>query len=156
VRERTIRYVKRGIDLASQLDAGVIYACSMRHDASNDRISTLQRFKHSVSVCADYAHEVGLKFALEPFPGGELPTVAETILFLNEMKSKNVGVLIDTGHASISGESLRHVVRISKDNIAHVHLNNNDGVNDLHWPPQSGKLAVADFIGFLAELRAHK
>ncbi len=94
-----------------------------------------------------------MRFALEPFPTGELPTVTETIALIRGAASDNLGLVLDTGHATISGEDLGGAARHSRGHIAHVHLNNNDGVIDLHWAPQRGKLAAEDFRGLFTELR---
>ncbi len=72
--------------------------------------------------------------------------------FVREVDSAKLGVLIDSGHAAISREGLLEAAVSSRGRIAHVHLNNNDGCRDLHWPPQRGKLTRRDFSEFMREL----
>lgn len=152
VRKATLAYVRGSIDLAAQLEAGIIYACSMKRGPPEGRSEALARLGEVVAECADYAKAAVVRFALEPFPTGELPTVRETTAFIRGAASDNLGLVLDTGHAAISREDLGLAAKYSGGHIAHVHLNNNDGILDLHWPPQRGKLAAEDFRGLLAEL----
>lgn len=152
VRKASIRYVCKSIDFASDLQAGIVYVCSMSSGESSEPGRSLEHLRRAVNECSGYAKGAGVRFAIEPFPGGVLPTVRETSAFIRETESDNLGVLLDTGHAAISGERLTEAARLSKESIFHVHVNNNDGVNDLHWEPQRGKLTAADYSSFLEEL----
>lgn len=152
VREETLEFVRKSIDFASHLDAGIIYACSMNRSSNGDRDKVLERLKTSVAECSDYANDAGLKFALEPFPTGVLPTIRDAMSFIEKTGSRNLGVLLDAGHVAISGENLGDAVALSWHRVTHVHLNNNDGVSDLHWPPQRGILGPGDFSELLAGL----
>jgi D-psicose/D-tagatose/L-ribulose 3-epimerase len=152
VREASLRYVRKSVDLASQLEADLIYACSMKRGAQAELGTALEHFRQAVAECSDYAKGAAVRFAIEPFPTGLLPTLRETNAFIREMRSDNLGVLLDTGHAAISDEDLGEATRRSKGTISHVHINNNDGIRDLHWPPQRGKLTDADFRSLLTEL----
>jgi sugar phosphate isomerase/epimerase len=152
VRDSTIEYVRKSIDFASHIESGLIYACSMERGTPGDRDKAIARLTETVVDCSDYAKANGVRFGLEPFPTGELPTVRETAVFVERAQSDNLGVLFDAGHAAISGEPLKKAAHISHKGIVHVHLNNNDGVGDLHWPPQTGKLSAADFEDLLLEL----
>jgi fructoselysine 3-epimerase len=153
VRDATLAYVRGSIDLAVQLEAGIVYTCSMKRGPPEERGKALGRLGEGVAECADYAKAAAVRFALEPFPTGELPTVRETTAFIRGAASDNLGLVLDTGHAAISREALGRAAKHSRGCIAHVHLNNNDGILDLHWPPKTGKLATEDFRGLLVELR---
>lgn len=156
VRNASVAFARNGIDFASRIGAEIIYACSMKREPPKECSNSLGWLKESVSECARYAEARGVKFALEPFPTGELPTVKETMDFIRSAQVENLGVLIDSGHAAIAGESLTAASRLSKGRITHVHLNNNDGVSDLHWPPQKGKLSEEEFADFLSALKAQR
>ena len=154
VREASLRYVRESVDFASQLEADLIYACSMKRGAQAELGTALEHLRQAVADCSDYAKGATIGFAIEPFPTGLLPTLRETDTFIREARSDNLGILLDTGHATMSGEDLGEAARRSKGNISHVHINNNDGVRDLHWPPQRGKPTVTDLRGLLTELAA--
>jgi sugar phosphate isomerase/epimerase len=148
VREASLRYVRKSVDFASQLEADLIYACSMRRGAQAELGAALERLRQAVAECSDYAKGAAVGFAIEPFPTGVPPTLRETNAFIRETRSDNLRVLLDTGHAAKSDEDLREAARRSKGNISHVHINNNDGSRDLHLPPQRGKLTDADLEVF--------
>lgn len=54
----------------------------------------------------------------------------------------NFGVCFDWAHAIIYGKSIdiEEWIRILRDYIKHIHINDNDLVNDLHLPVGSGKI----------------
>lgn len=155
VRESTLRYVRRSVDFASEIEADLVYVCSMSRVPRFERAELIGHLTNSIADCADYAKAVGVSFGVEPFPTGELPTIGQVNDLIKEAMSENLGVVVDTGHAAISGEPLARAVRDS-ENIMHVHVNNNDGVADLHWPPQKGKLTRRDFETLFIELRNHE
>jgi sugar phosphate isomerase/epimerase len=112
VRDESLAYARKSIDFASQLEADVIYACSMSRGPREERDRALEHLMRAAAECADYARGAALKFALEPFPSGELPTVLETNALIRETRSNNLGILLDTGHATITGEALGAAVKI--------------------------------------------
>jgi sugar phosphate isomerase/epimerase len=156
VRDESLHYVQESIEFAASIGAEIIYVCSLNRGPPGDHHLALRRLAEAIKKSADSALAKGLRLAIEPFPKGELPTVRDTIRFISTIRSENVGLVIDTGHAAISGEDLVETARISNGLISHVHLNNNDGASDLHWAPQKGKLTKADFRKFLLELRRQR
>lgn len=152
VRRQTLDYVKRGVDFASGIGADLIYACSMNRGPPDERELALSLMSEGVADCADYALAAGVRFAIEPFPTGELPRISDVDALISRSRAKNLGIVVDAGHAGIIGEPLAESVRRSMKRITHIHLNNNDGVGDLHWPPQRGVLVRDDFRGLLLAL----
>ena len=152
-RSRSVEYVKSCVDLASQLGARIVYVCSIAR-AQRPHEESLRLLSLSLRSCADYAEEADVVLALEPFPTGEIPSAREAGNLIRKIGSKNLGLLLDTGHLVISREPLAGTAKEWKDILAHVHINNNDGVGDLHWPPQRGRLTKEDFRGLLVELKS--
>lgn len=58
---------------------------------------------------------------------------------------KNFGVTLDYAHACIYGNDIEGFVRALAPYIRHVHINDNDGVNDLHLPVGSGVIDWKQF-----------
>jgi sugar phosphate isomerase/epimerase len=85
VREASLRYVRKSVDLASQLEADLIYACSMKRGAQAELGTALEHFRQAVAECSDYAKGAAVRFAIEPFPTGLLPTLRETNAFIREI-----------------------------------------------------------------------
>jgi sugar phosphate isomerase/epimerase len=148
-----VEYIRNCVDFASQLGAGLVYVCSITKD-TRPHEESLELLGVSLKSCADYAERAGVVIALEPFPTGELPSAREAGDLIEKVESNNLGLLLDTGHLAISGEPLKETAKEWKDILVHVHFNNNDGLGDLHWPPQRGKLTKGDFRGLLAELES--
>ncbi len=148
-RNLSIRYVEDCIDLAVQIGAGLVYVCSIRQGQSAAHEQALVAFKESLCRCSDYAAEHGVRLALEHVPTGELPTVAETVSFLKGAGSKDLGILLDLGHLNLSKEDLRKSVEDAKPLLAHVHINNNDGVTDTHLPPFQGTIDRSEILRFI-------
>src|SRR5207237_8978079 len=51
-----------------------------------------------------------------------------------------VSLLLDVGHCLISGEDAGAVTRWAGPRLGYVHLDDNDGMNDLHQPLFTGRL----------------
>ena len=151
-RRESVLYVKRSIEFASALGAKVVYVCSVSREPKVPRTTALTSFKESLGECADHALNAGVTLALESFPGGEVPRFESASRLVAEIGSDNPGVLLDTGHLAISGEPIDKAVIKSKRTLRHVHINNNDGLSDLHWPPYKGKLGGSDFHSFFRRL----
>jgi sugar phosphate isomerase/epimerase len=152
VRLESVRFVKRGTDFAVGLGARIVYVCSVRRESGASKKRVLGSLRESLSECADHAEEAGVVLALESFPGGEVPRFDAAMDVVAAVKSRSLGVLLDTGHLAMSGEPIDDAVVRSKRVLKHVHVNNNDGLTDLHWPPQRGKLGSEEFRSFFCRL----
>lgn len=63
-----------------------------------------------------------------------------------------ISLCLDIGHASInSARPLRDWVETLGPRIGHVHLHNNDGEVDRHWPPARGIIRVAETLDLLLQ-----
>jgi sugar phosphate isomerase/epimerase len=146
VRKQSVEYVRRCIDLASDIESTLVYVCSVTKDHhSNSR----GRLVKSLLECAEYADRVGVGIALEHFPGGEVSTFEQALDIVSSVGVRNLGLLLDTGHLLLTRESIVGSLERSKERLMLIHVNNNDGINDLHLPPHSGKLTTDDFIAVL-------
>lgn len=154
VREKTIGYIKDCIDFAADLDAGIVYVCTV---AKPDVLFPVKKpwewIIESLRICAEYAEEKNIQLALEPFPFGLINTVGVAVEVVNQVNSSNLGILIDTGHLNITGEDLAVSVEKARKFLVHVHINNNDGVHDLHYPPYYGTLKKDAFSLFVNALK---
>jgi sugar phosphate isomerase/epimerase len=73
--------------------------------------------------------------------------------FFNEISDKRVGILLDTGHLNFYCRGLRDdqikFVETFKNKIFEVHLNDNDGRDDLHLAPGMGNAPIEDIFEIL-------
>jgi sugar phosphate isomerase/epimerase len=117
------------------------------HDASPHGLA---RFADSCRVLAEDAGRRMIQLCVEHVPGRALPTVASALDFLNGVD--RLRLLIDLGHCLISGEDPAAAVRGAGPRLGFVHLDDNDGVRDCHWPLLTGKLTAAQLAAFLDAL----
>ena len=59
---------------------------------------------------------------------------------LDRVGHPNLALLLDIGHCLISREEPADVVRRAGSRLGYVHLDDNDGQGDLHWPLLTGRL----------------
>jgi sugar phosphate isomerase/epimerase len=81
-----------------------------------------------------------MTLSLEHFPGLALPTVAATRAFVESVDHPNLHVLVDIGHAQMEGITPATAIEIAGDRLGYVHLDDNDGVGDLHQALLDGML----------------
>jgi len=139
VRQQAIDTIKTGMDLAAELKSGRInlwlgrdgfdYAFQMDYDQAWGRIvEALQE------VCA-YRPEIriGIEYkSFEPRKRLLVSTAAKVIALRYDVGAKNLGALLDTGHALYAQENLAEVVAFlaRHDALVHVHFNDNYRLSD--------------------------
>ena len=141
-------HLRAGISEAAELGAEFVYV----PPATADDPTSRQRWKTAVISLAEEAHGLGLSFGIEHFPGYALPSVSLTRDFVNEIAHPNVYVLLDIGHAQISGESVPDVIESLGDRMAFVHFDDNLGETDDHVALLEGlqtEQQLVDTIGAL-------
>lgn len=153
VRETSIRYVHDCVDLAAELEGDLVYVCSILKDTQNEPLA-LENFSDSLAACAQHAAAAGVRIALEPYPRSQVATTEQAVELVSKLGLRNLGLILDTGHLLIGRESLKDSVELARRFLMHVHINNNDGFRDAHWPPQIGNLTIQDFKGFIRSLES--
>ena len=116
--------------------------------------AALARFATSIRWLAELAAQRRIRLAIEHFPGRALPTIAGTLDFLHAVDHPNFGLLLDIGHAQMSGESAAQAVADAGPSLSYVHLDDNDGAGDLHWALLDGVLTRENLAAVFAALRA--
>jgi sugar phosphate isomerase/epimerase len=117
--------------------------------------AALARYAAVVGPLAQRAQDRGLSLSLEHFPGLSLPTVAATRDFVERVDHPNLHVLVDIGHAQMEGITPAAAVDIAGDRLGYVHLDDNDGVGDLHQGLLDGMLtekSLADTFSALTQV----
>jgi sugar phosphate isomerase/epimerase len=113
-------------------------------------------FAEACGLLADYAAGRMVRLCVEPIPGRALPDAAATLAWLRQTAHAELGLLLDVGHCLISGEDPASVARAAGPRLGYVHLDDNDGVGDLHWPLLTGRLTAShltDLAATLGEMR---
>jgi len=124
----TGRHLRKALEHAVWANAGCAYVVP---DYDNDA-DAMARFAGQLVHLADQAEEYDIKVCIEHFPGRSLPTISTTLSFLKDIGHPNLYLLLDIGHAQISGENPTKAVETAGDRLGYVHFDDNDGENDLH------------------------
>ncbi len=149
-RQQAIDHVKRAIETAAEHQAATVYVVP----GLSDTPAALQHYAGSLSQLADVAEAKGIKLALEHFPGMALPTASQTLEFIHQTGHANLYLLLDIGHVQISGEDPATIIHNAGDRLAYVHLDDNDGIGDLHWSLLDGVMTEEALASSLRALEA--
>lgn len=101
------------------------------------------------------AKDSGVVIALEnmPFTNLTLSSPEQVFNFVKEFDSPYFRVCLDTGHATFFDTTPADAVRlIGREYLACLHVHDNDGGHDRHWPPFRGVIDWADFSRALHEI----
>jgi sugar phosphate isomerase/epimerase len=149
IRRTVLQVLKQQIADAARLGATHAYLVP-GFDAASER---LNRFQEIVSLLADYAAARMIRLCVEHVPGRSLPSVAATLAWLKATNHPNVRLLLDVGHCAISKEDPVEAIRQAGGLLGYVHLDDNDGVKDLHWSLFTGCLTRDALQAALGALR---
>ena len=146
-----VGHVETGIQQANELGLNIAYVIPGK-DGSQDGLA---RYTKSLMQIADYAAARGVRVGIEHFPGTALPTIAGTLAFLRTVGHPNLYLLLDVGHAQMSGEDVPTAIADAGPLLGYVHLDDNDGVGDLHLSLYDGVMTESSLRAAFSALRAH-
>ncbi len=149
LRREALERMRRQIADAAHLGATCAYVVSGM-DGSE---AGLACFAEACELLAEYAAGRMVRLCVEPIPGRALPDAAAVLQWLRRASHPNLGLLLDVGHCLIAGEDAASAARSAGPLLAHVHLDDNDGVGDLHWPLLTGRLTEARLTELAEALR---
>lgn len=138
-RREVLEILKRQVADAARLGATHAYLIP----GTDPSREGLARFGEVCRLLADFASQRMVKVCVEPIPGRALPTATGTMAWLRDLGHPNLALLLDVGHCFISGENPARVIDQAGPLLGYVHLDDNDGVQDLHWPLLTGRLTEA-------------
>ena len=139
-------HCREALDHAAALGAGTAYV------VPGDDPAALPQFGDALGQVADFAAARAIRVGVEHFPGKALPTAAGTLEYLSRLNHPNLYLLLDTGHLQMSGEAPAPVIAAAGDRLGYVHLDDNDGEADLHWPLLAGVLTAEALAATFAAL----
>jgi sugar phosphate isomerase/epimerase len=116
----------------------------------------LQRMEHAanhLNQLADHCHRLGIRLVLENMlPHLFFGRPQDVLWILGALKTTDVGICLDTGHAHLSGD-LHSVVHKLSGHLWMLHTNDNNGQRDDHLPPGEGQIDWRSLIDQLKRLR---
>ncbi len=82
-----------------------------------------------LGIAEENGVEIAIENVPEPYPY-LMKSVQDFSRFFNQL-DKNIGLVLDLGHANINGQILDFLSHFS-DKIVHMHASDNDGAHDRH------------------------
>jgi sugar phosphate isomerase/epimerase len=149
LRREAVERMRRQLADAARLGATCAYVVS----GMDGSAAGLACFAEACGLLAEHAAGRMMRLGVEPIPGRALADAAAVLAWLRQAAHPNLGLLLDVGHCLIAGEDAAAAARTAGPLLAHVHLDDNDGVGDLHWPLLSGRLTAAQLTDVAAALR---
>ncbi len=135
IRAQAIADTKDTMDFAKEVGCNIVtlwpgqdgYDYIFQADYINER----QLFQDALSELCDYDPDITLTLEYkikEPRTHSYISTVGATLLMINTVGKKNLGVALDYGHAALCYESPAEAVAMCKmygDRLKHIHINDN-------------------------------
>jgi sugar phosphate isomerase/epimerase len=149
IRRATLDALRQQVADAARLGA----TCAYLVPGVDTSRAALTYFAEGCGLLADYAERRMVRLCVEHIPGRALGTVARTLDWLEESSHAGLGLLLDVGHCLISGEDVGEAARRADERLAYLHLDDNDGVGDLHWPLLTGRLTRTHLHDLATALR---
>ncbi len=140
-------FIKRAFEKAQPLGvrAAYIAPCADRKN--------LGSFAGIAAELAAEAAGKGIRFCVEHVPGRALSSAKEALAFVEGVGHPNTHLLLDIGHTLLSKERPWEIVAAGGKRIGYVHLDDNDGKSDRHWPLLDGRLTHDDLARTFGALR---
>jgi sugar phosphate isomerase/epimerase len=154
-RERSLQAVERAADALLCLDGRylILHPGATLSDPKMKE-KQLGLAAEGIARVARYCAARRLTIALENPPPYELGGDTNDMLRLYEhfASDQTVQACFDTGHAHITPADVAGIALVPKD-VTVIHLSDNTGKSDDHWPPPQGTIGWADFFALLADRR---
>jgi sugar phosphate isomerase/epimerase len=147
-RDAALAHMERSLAHAASLGAKSAYVIP----GMNGSKEALRRYGDSVAATAEMAQKHGLTLGIEHFPGKALDTAAATLELVRAVAHPNLYLLFDSGHIQMRGEDPAAIIRQAGERLSYVHLDDNDGVGDLHWSLLDGVMTESSLRDIFAAL----
>lgn len=143
-----IEHITGSIREAARLGAEAVYIGPPPQNGAS-----MRGFEKAAVLLADEAASAGLRFCIEHVPSFKLNSAAATVEFAKRTDHPNVYLLIDIGHCLIVDESPAEAIRAAGDRLGYVHVDDNNGKDDLHLALTDGLFDADDVREILRALQ---
>ena len=156
MRNLAIREVTQAAEAASELGVRyfVIHPGPERSPIpGEERLHRMERAAEALNVLSQRCRELGTALVLENMlPHLFFGHTRDVLWMLGAIRSVDVGICLDTGHAHLSGD-LTTVVHKLSGHLWMVHASDNYGERDDHFAPGNGRIAWDALVAQLTRLR---
>jgi sugar phosphate isomerase/epimerase len=120
---------------------------------ASEQLPRMQHVVESLNQVARRCRELGIMCVLEnKLPHLLFGNTSDILWILDGVNSAEVGVCLDTGHASLGGD-IHNLVHKLSGHLRMIHAHDNDGTGDHHLPPGDGKIDWNKFLRDLIDVR---
>ncbi len=146
VRKDSVLHITKTIDTALKFNAGSVSLCPGTALHGENISNAWKSLAGSISDVLDYCNNKPLKVFIEPAHRWEtnlIYTVEDCVRMIEEIRSPQLGICFDTGHANINGEDMYNALMLASKYPLHIHIDDNFGEMDSHNIPGQGNI---DFV----------
>jgi protein FrlC len=154
----SMAYMRECINNAAELGAPIVLIVPKVSLYGDKKEEARKRFLESVDRICTYAQQCDIAMGLEPAnpqAADIINTAADATLIVNELGHSNLGVVLDTGHLHLSPETSRQALELLGDKLLQVHINDNDGHQQMNLIPGEGNFDFNIFIETLKGFGYH-
>lgn len=154
--QESIDDLMRALDWSAQVGARLVVVHPGGLSAAEELAERTDRLTQSLDILSIESESRKIRIGLENmprgvFPGSRMADLARIVRNINRPAS--LGLVLDTGHARISGDIHDETVA-AQGLLISTHVHDNDGRSDSHRPPGEGVIpwpawfAALDAIGY--------
>ena len=122
VRERSIQYYEKALDVASVLDSPYMQMVTGGGYIGDDPEENFQRTADAMYRIIKRAEKLGITIVLESDPTTSVASMADVERLMKIINSPNLEALIDTNGIMGSGEDFEEVLSRFGDHVKHMHF----------------------------------
>ncbi|HHX23102.1 MAG: sugar phosphate isomerase/epimerase family protein [Tepidanaerobacteraceae bacterium] len=141
VRERSLNYLKKSIDIAVELGSPLVSICPGHTRFGQSFESAWENLVKALEELVSYSSgSIGI--FIEPgnhYETDLVITAKDAKRLIKDLNSK-IGVVLDTGHMFVNRESISDSVLCLDKAKTHFHIDDNMGLTDDHMIPGEGKI----------------
>lgn len=156
-RRRNIVFeVKNIIDILRFLDGNILVIHPTVKEVSKDnfeeRRNWFNQARESLKDILSYAEKKGVKVAVENLlPHLFFGDFIDLFNLVNQFDSKSLGVCLDTSHANLN-KGIQEAIEKFSQKIISLHVSDNYGKEDSHFPIGEGNIDWKEFLNELARI----
>lgn len=147
-RGKALQTIARYIHYAAELEADGLVVHAVPNPIfvpDKDDLHVPRRIGDAVLRSLDellpLAEKTGVCLLLENLPyqcNYPLLSLRELSAAIHPYPARSVGLVVDTGHAALLGDSVADEILVAGDRLVATHLHDTDGAEDRHWLPTHG------------------
>ena len=120
---------------------------------AEEQLPRMQHVVDSLNQVARRCKDLGIICVLEnKLPHLLFGNTSDILWILDGINAAQVGVCLDTGHAFLAND-IHGLVHKLSGHLRMIHVHDNGGAEDNHWPPGDGKIDWEKFLSDLIEVR---